>query len=220
MIDKINFYHGKNYKEFILFALKNKLFLKLRILYLMGENINIYFWECSAMRADKDRIAIETMVGWKLGKNELKYAKFYLRGKNEPNFISLFYENILHSVIGGAGYEPKRMMFELDEEQIKDITLDFNIARNSENIVCMLTKYDPDDYKGEEAIVAQIKKLAFIAVDAKTGSLKILEEKEVEDITADNLFRYNTIGCVSPYDKQSKQRARKIMNRIHEIRRM
>jgi len=218
LTDKINSYKGKHYKDFILFTLKNRLFLKLRILYLMREKTCIYFWGCSAVHANKDRQAIEMMVRWGVDKKELQYAKFYLEGQNESNFISVLYENVLRSVMGRAGYEPKRMIFKLDGEEIKDITLNFNIARNSWNIINMLTKYDPDNYRKDEVLITQIKKLAFIAVDAETGELRILKEREVEKIDKDSLLRYSIVASVQPYDEESERRAKQIMNKISSIK--
>ncbi|MCG2809289.1 MAG: hypothetical protein L6275_03020, partial [Candidatus Portnoybacteria bacterium] len=93
LINKINSYKGKPYEEFILFALKNRLFFKLRMLFYLTKEKTIYFWGCGIAHRSEDEKPMKMLAGLGISKDKLKYAKFYLKGQNEPNFISVFFEN-------------------------------------------------------------------------------------------------------------------------------
>jgi len=217
LINRINSYKGKPYEEFILFALKNRLFFKLRMLFYLTKKKTIYFWGCGIAYGSEDEKPMKMLAGLGISKDVLKYAKFYLKGKNEPNLTSVLCENALESIMREFKYEPEEMWFELNEEDIKDITSDFNISRNGQNLFHLLRKYDPNDYKKEELMTAQIKKLAFIAINGKTGALRIFKEEEVSNITADDLSKYRTLSC-TPHDKESEEKIKSIMKRIDDIK--
>ncbi|MFA5175504.1 MAG: hypothetical protein WC430_03780 [Patescibacteria group bacterium] len=203
MIKMIQNYKNKNYEEFIIFALKNRLFLKLRSLFLLNKEESIYFWNCAPIYGETEKEGLKMLLRLDPErKQNIKYAKFYLTGSQEieSKMISVFYENGVSQLLGDAGYQAKEIMFEIDENEIKEISLDFNISRNNINGVYILVKKDGDN---EELMGGTSSKIMFVGLKEETNELDILTEDYVKNISSGEMKKY--IGFIPTYTNDEKK---------------
>ena len=206
LVTKIENYKNKNYEEFVLFALKNRLFLKLRALFLLDKSESIYFWSCAPIYGESEKEGIKMLLRLDPERNvKIKYAKFYLKGPEsiQPQMVSVFYEAGLRQLLEEVDYKSKDFIFELSEDEIKEISLGFNISRNNINGVYILMKKNGDE---EELMSGISKEIMFTGLTEKTNELEILTENFVTKISPTDAKKY--IGLLPTYtnnkDKQNE----------------
>ena len=190
IIEEIQKYKNRNYEEFILFALKNKLFLKLRMLFLLGKPESIYFWSCAPIYGEDEKSGIKLLLNLDPERNiSFKYAKFYLRGSEsiQPRLVSVLYEAGLRQLLEEATYGPRDFIFELDEDEIKEISFNFNISRNNTNGIYTLAGKKSNN---EQLMSIISRETMFTCLTEKTNELEILTEDFVKTLSSTDVKRY------------------------------
>lgn len=201
---------GKNRNDFILFALQNKLFLKIRMLFSMSEEY-IYYWGCAPIY-EHDREPLQQLVSMGMDIKKLKYAKFYLQSTEDEEFVSVFYETGLSLILTNGGYGAEDITCTLPTKSIKNISYEFNISRNNDNcLYIFLGKKNGVD----QLMRASEDELAFIAIDNKSTELLIISEKDAENMTSNEAaVKYIRMIATRPSNNEKKEKAMEILLRL------
>ena len=194
LITEIETYVGKNYEKFILLVLKKKLFLKLRILYSMGEESIVFLWESSPLYGNSDDNRTFELL---LLNPQKKYARFYLKAK-EHHLTNVFYEARTSKHFVNANRESKDLTFELPDAELIEISNAFNISRNNDNCIYIL---DERERGTERLLRGSFAGTRFVVIDKTSGELKILTKNEVENITPEKLTEYAGLISTVPHDQ-------------------
>ncbi|MEI6039731.1 MAG: hypothetical protein WCP93_00005 [Candidatus Berkelbacteria bacterium] len=213
LVKEIEKYTGKKDDEFILFALKKYLFLKLRMLFSMGPEGTVMFWgEYAPIYGDnEDR---DRMFDIMLSNSDIaKYAIFHLKTKDQK-YTSVFYESEMVKRFTDVNCKAKYFEYELTDAEIAEINRTFIISRN--NVNCIFILMDPKDKEGK-LIRINLEGSAFVAMSALSGELEILTEDEVENITAEKFAKYSTVMAATSHKKEVEDKNKTLIDNLKKL---
>lgn len=213
LVNEIEKYIGKKDDEFIIFALKKHLYLKLRVLFSMGSEGTVMFWGEYApiYGGNKDR---DRMFDIMLSNPDIaKYAIFHLKTKDQKSTF-VFYESGMVERFVDANCKAKYFEYELIDDEIVDISRAFIISRNNNNCVYILM--DPKDKEGKLKKI-NLEESVFVAMSALSGELEILSEDEVENITAEKLAKYSTVMATTSHKKEVEDKNKILIDKLKKL---
>ncbi len=204
---------GKSREDFILFTLQKQLFLKIRILCSLGAE-SIYYWACAPIHNENIQ-AIQRAVQIGVPIDKMKYAKFYIKTPGIENKVSIFYEGRLASEFDKNGYGFEEFWFDLPAEKHIDISINFNISRNSDNAIYFIAEKSS---KVETISRSCSSDISVVAIDKLSTEMIILEPKEVEESSDEELKKFSNFMITNPQDEEQLKKAKKIKIRLSNLK--
>jgi hypothetical protein len=211
LIDKINSYTGKKLNEFLEFVVKERLFLKLQILYMMGNGETVCFWASSACLGTNgaDELAETLKIA---GMKDVKYAVIRLKMKdNEKNvLIPVLIEEILAATCRKAGRPSENFVIEMNMKDAMAAAIEFNVSRNRKYMVRNLTKIVE---VSETFMEMQIKGVKFVGI-CKNWALEILDDDFVKNCSKKDIEKYGAIIPTIARDEKERKETDEIIGRL------
>lgn len=215
MTKKVDSYEGKSLDEFLKFVLKNKLFLKLQIFYMLKDRGAVYFWASSAC-FDVENANQFLQVTQQLGLQDCKYTEIHLKIKGQKNpIIPVLVEDVLAAVYQKCKYPIEVIELEMTPKDIKDISIDFNVARNKQHIIRNRVKMGGNEDKGLFMNMA-LKGLKFVGI-GRDNSLEIFDSKKIQKFSKKDLEKYVTLVPTTISDEQDKAEYEQVLAKIQKI---
>ena len=214
MAKKMNSYAGKSLQDFLKFVLKQKLFLKLQMFYMMKGQHAIYFWASSACLGQENANTLMRTTK-SLGLKNCKYAEIHLKIKGKENpFVPVLVEDVLAAVYQQCGYDAEVIELEMSAKDIKDISIAFNVARNKQHIIRNRMKVGGVD-KGM-FMNMNLKGLRFVGID-KNNSLEILDDKVLAKFSKKDAEKYVAIVSTQISDEKDKEEFERVLARVQKV---
>ncbi len=219
---KIETYIGEDHRDLIYFALCEKLFLKLRILYsvrMTDPRETICYWFTAPIYYDaQDDISksLDMMTGFGSLVNQTKFADIHLESNDTPLIMTLK-EMRLAGFLSNAGCTSRVVRILTDAKTSKEIALSFNIARNGENAIYFSGDNIQDVGTGK-MMGTTLPYPMFTAIDNQTREIKILTEADIEKADDESLMeKYYVIVATNPHDDTSQAKIDAVMSRLKKI---
>lgn len=203
MVERANSFKGENFKKFVLFALKNKFFLKTRVRFCLGGNYPTYFW--GSRRS--------VMVYPPPERKEIpKYGRIYLKAANDPSFVSLLWEKRDED----SEYETDVYEFTLDKSKIKEISYSFNIIRNRRNCIYLVDEYNSENPEEDKIKIKSKNEIAFIGIHRENNTMRFFSSEELKWLRLKELSQYGPLKYAEPFDEDLKKKAAKTLIEIRK----
>ncbi|MFC1754359.1 hypothetical protein ACFL96_13370 [Thermoproteota archaeon] len=200
LVKKIESHKGKKLDVFLKFALKQRLFQKLRIMYMMSPGKSVYFWASAAClgKESLDQL-MYTMKAFKL--NDGKYAEILLKPKGTGS-NSVLVEDALAIVYQKLKLPYETIELEMKPDEARDISIDFNVSRNRQNLIRVLTKREKDN---NVYMNMSLKGVKFIAIKSN-GALDIYTADQARKLSKEEIEKYAAfIPTVASNDEEKKE---------------
>jgi len=212
LVKKINSYSGKRLNAFLKFVLKEELFLKLRILYMMGNDETVYFWASSAcLGSESANQLVQATKAFDI-KNS-KYAILKLKMKEQDDkIVPVLIEDILASVYQKFNHPSKEFVIEMSSKDAKDISISFNVSRNRQHIIRNIMKGMED----RGFMQMQLKGVKFVGIN-KNQTLEIVEDKFINKFSRKDIEKYLALIPTITKDEKENKELDKTIERIKKL---
>lgn len=212
LVKKIKSYSGKKLDAFLKFVLKEKLFLKLRILYMMGNDETIYFWASSAcLGSESANQLVQATKAFDIKNSKYAMIKLKIKGQDDK-IVPVLEEDVLASVYQKFNYPSKEFVIELSLKDAKDISVVFNISRNRQHMIRNVVKGMED--KG--FMQMQLKGVKFVGIN-KNQTLEILEDKLISKFSKKDLEQYLVLIPTITKNKNEIKELDKTIEKINKL---
>lgn len=201
---KIKAYRNKDYKEFLKFLLKQKTFLKTRILWMGMPNRVVWLWSAPAVYGGT--VYEQTVKGI----SALKLSNGFfaeIRLKTEKGSFILF-EALLAAAFNKLNMPRHIIELDFSEKQAFDIVKDFNITRNLQSFVLFGS--------GKKIVKANLKGPCFVGFNKK-DYLEALTFKDIKALTKTKLKNYTRLMALASEDKEDMAKAKQILKGLENF---
>lgn len=214
---EVESYKGKKLNEFLKFVLKKRIFMHLRILYFMrpGEG-GVWFWASPAWQGKE---SVDTLIHSAKAMNigGAKYGIFNIKikgqKKKDEGFNAVLFEDALAFAYSQLGFGSEKIDIELTGEEARDISIDFNVSRNSAHMI-----RNAVNFGGKEQLMnMQLKGARIVGVKSK-GSMEIFKPEELKKLSKKELEGYSTFSATKTEDPKETKEIDKIFERIKKLR--
>jgi len=215
IIDKVISFKGKDLKNFLEFALTEKLFFKTKILYAIFSNYVLYFWASSPCYGQQHVKDLENITKMFPVEKE-RFAEIRLKTDEDDEIKSkiILIDKTLASIYKNYGSKKEIIDLCIDQEKSKQICFDFNLVRNGQNLVdVMLIKNGVENNFVAEA-AGDIK---FIALNNSDETLEIVDGDKLKNATTEDISKYANIYPVRR-SKDREDKFKEIIEHINEIK--
>jgi hypothetical protein len=197
---KINLYNGKKFEEFLKFALKERLFLKVPILNVYGKK-TLTLW---AIAAREGKAGIDNMIKT-VSSFDLKNFVFAEIRLNVKGTTLVLLETNLSVAYRKLGFLPQVIELHMPLKDAKAIAIDFNIARNSRNMIRVLVP-------GRGYAEMELKGIMFVG--SGLDGFVILNKKEITSLPQNKLSNFASISFTNPSTDEEKEEVENIVKDI------
>jgi hypothetical protein len=204
LIAKIKGYKNKEYKQFLKFLLKQKTFLRTRILWMGMPDRVVWLWSAPAVYG---KPAYDQTIK---GVSALKLSNGFFAEMRLKTKKGLF---IMFEALLAAAFSKLKMprhVIELDftEKQAFDIVKDFNITRNLQSFLLF--------YSNKKILKANFKGPCFVGFN-KNECLEPLTAKELKALTKTKLKKYKKFMALASEDKEDAEKSKKILKGLKKF---
>lgn len=211
LVNKINDYNGKKFDTFLKFVLEKRLFLRLRVLFMMGNNKTVYFWaisSCNELGQVKEFIRATKEI---VVKNS-RFAEIHLKMKGKDDkIIPILVEDILSSVYTKFGYPREVITLEMTPKDAIETAIEFNISRNRQYILRSLVR----GIKGKFGI-QHLKGIKFVGIK-KNQVMEILEDEFIANLSKKDVNKYLALIPTMANTEKEKIELSITLNKIKNI---
>lgn len=216
---KIESYVGSTEETFISFAVKERLFLKIRILFSsIDEGAGVtYFWNIPSIYGENHNSKLRFLTQAKNSETWLSYARFLWRVSGSDTNDVVYPAYISYDVNLAYVFEPncktRDFVISATPEEIEKLSSEFSIARNGEN--CCYVAHMKDGGSMEVGRFP-FHELAYTAVE-KDGGLKVFYGESAKHILEEDFSQYLAFQVTNPENEKELAERDEIIQKIRLV---
>lgn len=212
LVEKINSYQGKKLNDFLSFILKEKLFLKLGIFYMMGNNETVFFWASSAcLGSESMNQLIQATKAFDVKNSKYAIIKLRIKGQDDK-VLQVIVEDNLSSVYKKFNYPSKEFLIEMDTKDAKEISTAFNVSRNRRHMIRVSMK----GLENKRFIHMELKGVKFVGIN-KDQTLEIMDVDVINKFSKKDSEKYLSLAPTITEDKDEIKEIVETIERIMDL---